>query len=72
MTETELSAEATARLRLADETRKRVQQCQHEINEALRTYLCDLVGEAYLTPDGRIAARVRLVDVSGKSLRPLA
>ncbi len=55
---------AEAQAVLEEQKRKRIQQCQHEINEALRRHKCDLIGEPFFTPDGRIRARVRLVDAS--------
>ena len=64
----ELTADDARRV-LEEETKRRMQQCQHVINEALRRCKCDLVAVPYLTPDGRIAARAQLVDVSGKPPR---
>jgi hypothetical protein len=57
------TAAEDARRVLVEERDRRLKECQHEINELLRRYRCDLVGEPYITQNGRIAARVRLVDV---------
>lgn len=53
-----------ARQALQDEQRKRLEQCQAEIDAVLKKHGCALSAQCLITQDGRIAANVVLINAT--------